>query len=274
MTSARAQAQALATAANQPIGAVTGLTSTTWSDPLLGPQPCTMGVQFALGSGSQAAATNTITIHSTQGYGLQANQARVVIGITSGVNSALDDVTSALEGDGITGATLSGVNTVSGFAFAGNQPQPQPQIEWTFTLEVSLSNPGAVLAQLTKAQQTFQTQNSGLSLNFAVEGVSSSGTFSCTSPQNLAVAALTQAQNQAQEIAAAAGVHVGPVLSLNFVTAGPSAASPNLIAVPAPLPASGFSWASTTTTVATTIFGGSLFPQTAVCEMTAQFQLQ
>ena len=187
-----------------------------------------------------------------------------MVSVNSGLATALDDVTGALQTAGISGTTLLAMNTVTTYTVSGNQSVPQTSLLWSFQLTAPISNLGAVLGQLTTAQQAFQKQNSTLSLAFSVAGVSSSQPASCQEPPLLAMA-----QVQAQQVAAAAGVHAGAVLSVtttnnavavqnpgfNFVQGGVFALSP--------VPSASFS-----------TFGLAALGGTPVCSVNAQFQLQ
>src|ERR1035441_3957477 len=108
VASARSQAQTLATAAGQGLGGIIGITSGV-SNP--GPSPCSMTVKFALGYQYWESAPS-ITINASQAASPQHDQAIVSLAVTSGLATALDDVTGALLTAGISGATLAAVETV------------------------------------------------------------------------------------------------------------------------------------------------------------------
>jgi uncharacterized protein YggE len=212
---ARTQAQALASAAGVGLGSIIGISSTVSSTS--GP-PCSMTVKFALGFQFWQLQP-AITINASQTAGPNLDQAVVEIAVGTLLGAGLDDVTSALQTAGIAGTTLSGINTVTSY-FSDNHQVPQYTVYWQFQLTTPLSNISAVLAQLTTAQQAFQRQNVNFNLTLAVVGASSSQPVSCPETALLALA-----QTQAQQVAAAAGMHAGAVLNLTSNSVGQASAS-------------------------------------------------
>jgi hypothetical protein len=174
----------------------------------VGSTTCLLIAKFALGAAFLQPGPNTITINASQSLSPAPDQAAIAITVTFGLTSTLDDVTTALTTAGITGPSLSAVTTTYSAVQNGSQTQAT-NVVWTFTMTAPISSLGATLAQLTTAQTAFQKANPTLSLTFNVEGGSNSQPLSC--PQS---ALFAQAQRQAQQLAAAAGVVVGPVLSL------------------------------------------------------------
>jgi uncharacterized protein YggE len=268
VTNARSQAQALAAAAGQPLGAIVGLTSTVSNIGLI---PCSITVKFALGLQIWESAP-TITISASQSAGPQPDQAIVSVAVYSGLAMGLDDVTGALQSVGITGATLVAIETTTTYTGTGNS---QPSLVWLFDLPTPISSLGSVLAHLTTAGQAFQKQNSTLSVTFSVGGVLPSQPVSCAAP-----ALLAQAQSQAQLVAAAAGAQVGAVL--NLVTANNAlvidggdiiAQSGELGGGISPFLLTRKTSTSSPTTSSTT-FAVAAPSATPVCTMNAQFQLQ
>ena len=123
----------------------------------------------------------------------------------------------------------------------------------------------ATLTQLVSAQQSISANNSGLTLTFYVEGTQASQQLQQAQPCSQA-ALLGDAQAQAKQVAAAAGVSAGAVLSIDSVASAAlqllagSFYSQAAISVASPTPAVWFP-----TPVYTT-------PQTT-CSLTVQFQL-
>ena len=110
VSSARTQAQSLASAAGLSAGAIVGVAGSI-SNSLS--SACALTVSFALGSASYQPTVNTITIGASQTNTLPLDQTTIVIAVTSGLTTSLDEVTGALQGAGVTGATFSGVNTAA-----------------------------------------------------------------------------------------------------------------------------------------------------------------
>jgi hypothetical protein len=164
-----------------------------------------MTVSFALGSASWQPTVNAFTIVAAETNALAVDQATIVMTIDSTPTASLDDVTGALQGAGVSGASFSGVST--GPLILG----PGPGLNWSFSLVVPLSKLNSTLTQLTRAQQTLVQQSPGLVLAFNVSGLSSSQAQQPSCPDATLVA---EALTQAQQVATAATLALGPVLSM------------------------------------------------------------
>lgn len=140
--------------------------------------------------------SHTLTITATHSVGVQPDQ--VVFGLTvrSSPATDLNQIVTALSGIGVTSANLSGVDN--------NNP---PLIAWNFTLSAPLSNLTATLNSLAGLQKTI---GSGLTLTFTV-----TGTRSSQQPQCSDTALIADATAQAQKLAAAANVTLGPIITLS-----------------------------------------------------------
>jgi uncharacterized protein YggE len=197
--------------------------------------------------------SNTLTITATRSINLQPDQALFSLSVTSSAATNLGQLVAALSGVGITAANLAGV---------GNNTTP-PSFQWNFTLPVPLSNLTGTIAALNNLEQTIAQNNTGLILTFTIEGTQVSQTSqqqqqsqSC-SDANL----IADATAQAQKLAAAAGMVLGPIVKLsNAPTTAQIYAVPSLtfldvngaasFALSAPAP-----------------------PSTAACSLIVQFQL-
>jgi hypothetical protein len=203
---ARAQAQKIAGPAGASPGAIVGLSSAVaQSSPV-----CLLTVRFALGSMFGQPGPNAITITASRTSNPQADQVLIVLNVTSAVTAGLDDVTAALQGAGITGASFTGVNTQTIYVQMGIQSQAQPVLAWSFSLTTPIAKLSAVLGQVVGAQQTIAKQNAGLGLSFFVAGTQVSSQPACPQADLLA-----DARAAAQRVAAAAGVTAGSILSLS-----------------------------------------------------------
>ena len=125
------------------------------------------------------------------------------LSVTSGVNAGLDQIVSALAGLGITATNLIGVSN-----------QVPMTLQWSFTLVVPFSSLTQTIGAVTKLQQTITANNSGLTLAFGINGTQASPQVrhsqSC-STSNL----VADATAQAQKLASAAGLSLGPILKLS-----------------------------------------------------------
>jgi hypothetical protein len=122
----------------------------------------------------------------------------------------LDDITGALTTAGISGANLTQVYTFQ----SQNGLQSQTWLVWSFTLTAPLSKLSATLTELVSAQQTISSNNSGLTLTFYVEGLQISPQLQQSQLCSQATL-LADAQAQAKQVAAAAGVTSGAILSMS-----------------------------------------------------------
>ena len=124
--------------------------------------------------------------------------------VSAGAATSLDQVVAALSSLGISSSNLTGVN---------NTFSP-PNLQWNFNLAVPISGLTATIGSLTKLQQTITQNNSGLSLSFSVNGTQisqqSQQTQSCSNSELIA-----DATAQAQKLAAAAGLTLGPIAKLS-----------------------------------------------------------
>lgn len=147
---------------------------------------------------------HTITISATRSTYLQPDDAVFSVSVSAGAAISLDQVVAALSSLGITSSDLTGVN---------NTFSP-PNLQWNFNLPVPLSSLTATIGSLTKLQQSITQNNSGLTLSFSVNGTQISQQLqqaqSCSNSELIA-----DATAQAQKLAAAAGLMLGPIAKLS-----------------------------------------------------------
>ena len=205
---ARAHAQQIASAAGFSAGAIVGLTSAT-STPA--PLVCSLTARYALGAMFGQTGPNSITITATRTNNIQPDQALINLGVTSGPTAGLDDITGALTGAGISGTSLTGVHTTTIYPSSAS-PTPQAALVWSFTLTAPLAKLSSTLSQIISAQQTISGNNSGLTLTFYVEGMQVSQQLQLQPCSQAAL--LADAQTQAKQVASAAGISAGPILSM------------------------------------------------------------
>jgi uncharacterized protein YggE len=206
VSQARAQAQDIAGGAGFKAGAIVGLTSATSNAALLG---CSLTVRFALGA-MFGQPEPIITITATRTNAIQPDQVLIGLTVQSPTTAGLDDVTGALTAAGISGTSLTGVYTTNIYSPAKN---PQTALVWSFTLTAPLAKLSSTLSQILSAQQSISGDNSGLTLTFYVEGMQVSPQLQQSQPCSQ-TALLADAQTQATQVAAAAGVSAGPILSM------------------------------------------------------------
>jgi uncharacterized protein YggE len=189
--------------------------------------------------------TNTLTISATRQINLQPDQAVFAIGVNSSTSESLDQVVAALSALSITAADLSSVDNWD-----------PSTLQWSFTLATPLTSLTATIASLTKLEQTIGQNDSGLSLTFSINGTQVSPQSQQSQPCSTSDL-IADATTQAQKIAAASGLTLGPLLKLSNAQANqPSTA---VLAYYAVGGLSGF------------LLGPG--PQPMTCSLSVQFQL-
>jgi uncharacterized protein YggE len=202
---ARAQAQDIAGAAGFKAGAIVGLTSATSN---AAPPFCSLTVRFALGMMFGQPGPNSIAITATRTNAIQPDQVLIGLNVQSPTTAGLDDITGALIAAGIPGANFTRVYTTTIYPTSGSPPMPQAALVWSFTLTAPLAKLSATLTQILSAQQVISGNNSGLTLNFYLQGMQVSQQLQQAQPCSQA-ALLADAQARAKSVAAAAGVSAG-----------------------------------------------------------------
>ncbi|HJT86737.1 MAG TPA: hypothetical protein VJ732_02750 [Bryobacteraceae bacterium] len=257
---ARSQAQQRANAAGLSLGSLLGLSSVTSTSV---PGPCSLTARFALGV--MAAQPDFLTITASRPADIPLDQVRIILNINSDPTLGLDDVTNALAAAGITGTTFSSLNTNSTVT-GGTPPQPRQVLDWSFTLYTPLANLKGALAPIVAAQQPIAKNHSGLSLSFGVQGPVAAA--AAQPSQSCPVAdLLADAQAQAQNVATAAGVSVGPIATISGGNAVPAGIGTSGIFVPAQAQIGIVSAIG----VSSFLLGPITPP--AACSLTVQFQL-
>jgi uncharacterized protein YggE len=160
--------------------------------------------------------SHTLTITASRSVALQPDQVVFGLSVASGTSTTLDQIGAALTSLGITSANLSSANTTSA-----------TMLQWNFNLDVPISNLTATITSLTTLQQIIGQNNSGLTLTFNVNGTrvsqqlqQSQQAQTCTNA-NL----ISDATAQAQKLASAAGVTLGPIAKLSTTPLGVSGLS-------------------------------------------------
>jgi hypothetical protein len=154
--------------------------------------------------------SNSITVTATRTIYAQPDQVLFAVFVSSNADATLDSVVAALAGTGITAGNLSSVSG-SGRALQDGVPGVNlgSPLQWTFTLPAPLSKLKDTITSLTTLQQTIAQKNPGLSMTFSVQGTQAS-------PQRCSTSDLiADARAQAQKLANAAGVSVGPIIGVS-----------------------------------------------------------
>jgi len=170
-------------------------------------------------------ASNSITVSASQNASLQPDQAVFAVTVQSGVNTGLDDVLAALQGSGITAANLSSVSSSlpDVVSRAGGL-----MLQWTFSVTTPLTNTKATVASLTTLQQNIAKLNNGLTLSFSIVGTQISQQLAQSQTCSLP-ALVVSATTQAQSLASAGGLTLGPIIAMSGTTSNAVSSSPSIV---------------------------------------------
>lgn len=169
--------------------------------------------------------SNSITVSVSRNSTVQPDQVVFAVTVQSPLSTNLDDVIAAVQTSGITAANFTGVR--SSFVTVGPVPLVPP-LSWTFTLSVPFAKQTDTVASLTALQLNIGQNKSRLTMSFTISGTQVSTQVLQSQTCSLS-GLISDAQAQAQNIAVAAGVTVGPILALSSAASGPAPAAFNFV---------------------------------------------
>jgi uncharacterized protein YggE len=201
VSAARTKAQQIADAANRKPGNISAMSFSVST--MIGPSAtppyvipaCSLGVSF----GGPQQVPNSVTVSASRTVNVPPDMVIIFAYVNSGIIATIDDALAALPGSGFTAANL--------YYFAANSQPGPPPVQWEFSMAVPLSKMKDTLTALQKAA----SQNTAVS--FGVSGTQ-------LSPQLLAAqdcsyaSLLNDAQAQARQVTAAAGVSLNDLISV------------------------------------------------------------
>ncbi len=164
--------------------------------------------------------SNSVTVTSSRNANLQPDEAVFGVYVDSPTSTTLDDVLAALAGSGITMTNFIGVSTVQN---PGGTEPPPPGLEWVFAVTAPIAKTKDTIATLTSLQARVTQAKSGLVLSFAVQGTQVSPKLQQSQPCTLSDL-IADARAQAQKLADAAGMPLGPILAASSATLSTSTA--------------------------------------------------
>ena len=165
---------------------------------------------------------NSVTVTATRPSAAQPDQVVFIVSVTSPLSTSRDDVIAALQGSGITLASFTGVSTMQQYPQTVSQ-QPQTVLQWSFSLTAPLANMKSTVASLTALQMSIAKANNGLSVSFMVQGTQVSSQAAQAAPCSLSDL-VADARTQATQIATAASMSLGSILSMTSSTPAASTA--------------------------------------------------
>jgi uncharacterized protein YggE len=142
---------------------------------------------------------DSLTVTATRTTSLQPDQATVSIYLSAPAGGSLDDAVVALQGSGVAASDLASVNSYTG----------DNSLEWVFNRTVSFFQLKTTLAALDSIQSAL-AQKVSYFVQGSVSPEAQQAPALCPLP-----AMVADARAQAQRVADAAGVRVGPVVSLS-----------------------------------------------------------
>jgi uncharacterized protein YggE len=179
--------------------------------------------------------SNSITVGASNNSTLQPDQAVFAVGVQSPTTTGLDDVITALQGSGITAANFASVSTAQQNLGGARNPLT---LLWTFSLSVPLANTKTTVASLTTLQQNIANLNNGLTLSFSIAGTQVSQQLAQSQTCSLS-GLIASATTEAQSLAAAGGVTLGPIIAMSGSTSNVLSSPPIVYAGPGFISTSG-----------------------------------
>jgi hypothetical protein len=160
---------------------------------------------------------NVITVTASRNVNTPVDQAALVAYATADFNMTLDDVVAALKSTGITAANLSFVGPSQSDTFAAGFPTTagvaaDSTTEWGFALQIPFSALTQTLSAFASVQTSLAKSAGSMTLDYYVQGAQSSpqaAANSCPYP-----AVFADARAQAERVATAAGLALGPVVAM------------------------------------------------------------
>jgi hypothetical protein len=207
---ARSRAQKTAGAAGLGAGNIIGISA--FSSP--SSPDCSVSVKFALGLIFGSTTPDSIAITASRSMNVQPDLVSIYLIVISPPNAGYDDVQAALTNAGITGAVFSDMSRQT-----DSSRPPQPVLRWSYTMTAPLAGFSGGWTRLMDAARVMAANNPTFALAFNAAGlqVSEDRRKAQSCPQTDLVA---DARALAQRVAGAAGVAVGPILTMSDISTG------------------------------------------------------
>jgi len=146
--------------------------------------------------------SDTVTIQASRSISVTPDQTAFYVSISASPATSLDQIVAMLAPIGINASNFTSV-------FANNQ-----SLQWSFRLAVPFTKTTSTIASLIALEHSIGQNNSGMSLMFQIQGTQ----VSAQAIQSQTCAAkdlVADAQAQAQNLAAAAGLYIGPIVAIS-----------------------------------------------------------
>src|SRR5271165_7514574 len=146
--------------------------------------------------------TNSIFVTASRTLASIPDQATLSVQVYSGFGASLSDVVNAVSSAGISSNNFTGIEFL-------NVLPPNTSLEWDFNLTTPLSTLGPTMATLSSLQAK---GSNGLVVSFSFQGTSTS---QAAQPKCVIADLVSDATVQAQALADAANLRLGPVLAVS-----------------------------------------------------------
>ncbi len=202
VSAARTKAQQIAGAANRKPGNISAMSFSVST--MIGPSAtppyvipaCSLGVTF----GGPQQLPNAITVSASRTVNVPPDMVNIYAYVEDGAITTIDGALAALPGSGFAAADL--VN------FSANTQSGPPPVEWEFSMAVPFSEMTATLTALQKAA----SQNTAVT--FGISGTQLSSQLLAAQDCSY-TSLLNDAQAQARQVTAAAGISLNDLISVS-----------------------------------------------------------
>lgn len=193
--------------------------------------------------------SNVMTITASRQLNVQPDQVSLAVTVAANANQTLDNVVAALQGTGITATDL-----------ISSQGNGTAQVQWIFNITVPLSAMQSTTATLAALKPA-----NGSTVTYYVQGATASpqaaAAQQCPYP-----ALINDARTQAAKLATAAGLTVGPIVSM---TQGSLEGAPATVAYFGEFLGAARLFGPATVSVSSILIS----PTASSCSLTVQFQI-
>jgi hypothetical protein len=199
LADARTQAANLAGGGLASVGPIQSLTAMTGN--------CSLTARFALGAAAPSPSDSITVTATTPPSAAAPSRLAVNLVVSADLGVGLDQILQAAAGTGVTASNLIGVSqTVVGRVCITTPCNP---VDWSFRYTTPFSKWKDAMTALAAA---VSAKHPGITIAYSVS-VDTPDTPKCAAPT-----LISQAQQRAADLAAAAGVGVGPLSSLSDAT--------------------------------------------------------
>lgn len=158
--------------------------------------------------------SNTVTVTAARAVAVQPDQVVFSVFVAAPSTASFEEVLASLQGSGITAAQFSSISSPTQLVTTNPLLSVTPQQQWRFTVPEPLAKFKDTALMLAAFQKTFAQKANGFTLGFTVAGAQASQQL--LTPRQCPVSDLIDdARTQAQKLAVAAGLTLGPILALS-----------------------------------------------------------